>query len=197
MASTLFYSPQATVRWAHLINADDYEGDGKFRYSCELTMDFSDPKYVEFVKILEDEFAALHGSRNQRSPKGVPWGKVDKEDPTKRIVKFTVNRFSNDDGTVSKGPRIVDAMKKPWNGLEIGNGSLVIIGFTMYPYHKKDGAGVMLQPKAVQVLSFVNREDFGIQAAEGFSEHANGYTTSGGFNDEFGGIQSPAEVEVW
>ena len=197
MAFTLFYSPQATIRWAHLINADNYEGNGKFQYSCELVMDSSDPKYVEFVKILENEFAALHGSRKERSPKGTPWGKVDKEDPAKRIVKFTVNRFSNEDGTFSKGPRIVDAMKKPWGGLEIGNKSQVIIGFTIYPYVKKDGAGVMLQPKAVQVLSFVNCEDFGEKAAEGFSEHADGYTVNGNFNDEFGGIQSPAEVPGW
>lgn len=184
MASETFYSPKAPVRWAHLINADEYEG--KYSYSCELVLSNNDPSHKLFLDKLEAEFVALHGAKKARSSKGTPW-KSDKDDASKTVVRFKANRFENEDGTFSKGPRIVDAKKAPWDGSEIGNGSELIIGFTCYPWSRSEGCGITLQPKACQVVSFVPREDPGEQVAEGFEEQ-DGYSVAdaGGFVDEFG-----------
>ena len=186
MASETFYSPKAPVRWAHLINADEYEG--KYSYSCELVLEpATNPSHKLFIEKLEAEFVALHGAKKARSSKGTPW-KADREDPSKTVVRFKANRFENEDGTFSKGPRIVDAKKAAWDGRDIGNGSELIVGFTCYPWSRSEGCGITLQPRAVQVVSFIPREDPGESVAEGFEEQ-DGYSVAdaaGGFVDEFG-----------
>jgi len=185
MASETFYSPKAPVRWAHLINADEYEG--KWSYSCELVLSpATDPGHKLFLEKLEAEFVALHGAKKPRSSKGTPW-KADKDDASKTVVRFKANRFTNDDGTHSKGPRIVDAKKAPWDNSEIGNGSELIVGFTCYPWSRSEGCGITLQPRACQVVNFVPREDPGESVADGFEEQ-EGYSVAdpSGFVDEFG-----------
>jgi hypothetical protein len=185
MASETFYSPKAPVRWAHLINADEYEG--KYTYSCELVLEpASNPSHKLFLEQLEAEFVALHGAKKARSSKGTPW-KADKDDATKTVVRFKANRFTNDDGTHSKGPRIVDAKKAAWDGSEIGNNSVLIVGFTIYPWSRSEGCGITLQPKACQVVEFVAREDLGDAVADGFEEQEGGFALAdaGGYVDEF------------
>jgi hypothetical protein len=183
MASERIYSPKAPVRWAHLINADEYEG--KWSYSCELVLSNDDPTHQAFIQKLEAEFVALHGAKKARSSKGTPW-KADKDDASKTVVRFKANRFTNDDGTHSKGPRIVDAKKASWDGQDIGNGSILIVGFTIYPWARSEGCGITLQPKACQVVEFVAREDMGEQVADGFEEQEGGYSVAPtGYHDEF------------
>jgi hypothetical protein len=171
------------VRWAHLINADEYEG--KYSYSCELVLDNNNAAHKAFLAKLEAEFVAQHGAKKSRSAKGEPW-RPDKEDATKTVVRFKANRFSNDDGTFTKGPRMVDAKKQPWDGQEIGNGSELIIGFTVYPWNRSEGCGVTLQPKAVQVVTLIPREDPGDKVADGFDEQ-DGYVVgqASEYVDEF------------
>jgi hypothetical protein len=184
MASETFYSPKAPVRWAHLTNADEYEG--KWSYSCELVLSNDNPAHAAFLKKLEGEFIALHGAKKARSSKGTPW-KADKDDESKTVVRFKANRFENPDGTYSKGPRIVDAKKGAWDGREIGNGSILIIGFTCYPWNRSEGCGITLQPKACQVVEFIAREDAGDAVADGFEEQEGGFSVadSSGYVDEF------------
>jgi len=189
MASEMFYSPKAPVRWAHLINADEYEG--KWSYSCELVLSNDDPAHAAFLKRLDAEFIALHGAKKARSSKGTPW-KPDKDDDSKTVVRFKTNRFENPNGTFSKGPRIVDAKKQPWDGREIGNGSILIVGFTIYPWSRSEGCGISLQPKACQVVDFIAREDLGESVADGFEEQ-DGFSVadSTGYVDEFGDEEPP------
>jgi len=190
MASETFYSPKAPVRWAHLINADEYEG--KWSYSCELVLSNDDPTHAAFLKRLDAEFIALHGAKKARSSKGTPW-KPDKDDASKTVVRFKANRFTNDDGTHSKGPRIVDAKKQPWDGREIGNGSVLIVGFTIYPWSRSEGCGISLQPKACQVVDFIAREDLGEAVADGFEEQ-DGFSVAAaadGYTDEFADEEPP------
>jgi len=183
MASERIYSPKAPVRWAHLINADEYEG--KWSYSCELVLSNDDPTHQAFIQKLEAEFVALHGAKKARSSKGTPW-KADKDDASKTVVRFKANRITNDDGTHSKGPRIVDTKKAAWDGQDIGNGSILIVGFTIYPWARSEGCGITLQPRACQVVEFVAREDMGEQVADGFEEQEGGYSVApSGYVDEF------------
>ena len=189
MAET-FYSPKAPVRWAHLITADEYEG--KYSYSCELVLSpETEPTHKAFIKLLNTEFVMLHGAKKPRSSKGTPW-KPDKDDTSKVVVRFKANRFDNEDGTHTKGPRIVDAKKQPWDGREIGNGSELIVGFTIYPWSRSEGCGISLQPKACQVVTFIPREDAGEKVAEGFVEQ-DGFSVAdpSGYVDEFGDEEPP------
>lgn len=190
MAFETFYSPKAPVRWAHLITADEYEG--KYSYSCELVLNpETEPTHKAFIERLDAEFVALHGAKKPRSSKGTPW-KPDKDDASKVVVRFKANRFENEDGTHTKGPRIVDAKKQPWDGREIGNGSELIVGFTIYPWSRSEGCGISLQPKACQVVTFIPREDAGDKVAEGFEEQ-DGFSVadSSGYVDEFGDEEQP------
>jgi hypothetical protein len=184
MASETFYSPKAPVRYFHLIHADEYKG--KWSYSVEMILDNSNSVHAAFLAKLETEFSAEHGAKKKRAPRGVPWGPLDGQ-PGKIRVKFKAYRFRNNDGTFSKGPMLVDAKKHPWSGAEVGSGSEMIISFSIWGYDGEEGCGVMLQPKAGQVVSFVPREDTtGEEAAEGFEEH-DGYSVAAadGYHDEF------------
>ena len=179
-----FYSPKAPVRWAHLINASEYEG--KYSYSVELVLDNNNPDHKAFLDKLEAEFIAQHGAKKARAERGCPW-KPDKNDATKTVVKFKANRFDNEDGTFSKGPKIVDSKRAAWDGREIGNGSEMIIGFTIYAWDAKQGCGITLQPRACQVVGYVPREDPADAVADGFEEQEGGYVVGGdSYVDEFG-----------
>jgi hypothetical protein len=190
MASETFYSPKAPVRYARLIHAGEYKG--KWSYSVEMILDNSNPAHKSFLEKLEAEFSAEHGAKKKRAPKGKRWSPIDGQ-PGKTLVRFKTNRFENDDGTFAKGPRLVDAKKQPWNGAEIGNGSEMIIGFTILGWDGEEGCGVTLLPKACQVVSFVPREDTsGDEVAEGFEEQ-EGYSVAAadGCHDEFGDEEPP------
>jgi hypothetical protein len=187
MAHETFYSPKAPVRYAHLVTANLYKD--KWSYSVELMLDEINPAHKVFLEKLESEFVALHGTKRERNKSGEPWANLGEG---KWRVKFKTRRFDNPDGTFSKGPLLVDAKKAPWNGQEIGNGSEMIISFTIRDW-MDDGAGVSLHPKACQVVSFVPREDGSEKAAEGFEEQ-EGYSVNAaasGFDDEFGDDEAP------
>ena len=186
MASETFYSPKAPVRYAHLITAELYKD--KWNYSVELILDDANPSHKAFLARLEAEFVALHGAKRERAKGGEPWSSLGEG---KTRVRFKTRRFENSDGTFSKGPRLVDAKKQPWNGQEIGNGSEMIVGFTIRDW-TDDGAGISLLPKACQVVNYVPREDAGEQVAEGFEEQ-EGYSVAdaGSYVDEFASDEEP------
>ena len=187
MATEILYSPQAPVRWAHLINARETLDPSKPKaFTCELLLSSSNPKHVEFLVKLDALFTDTHGARKKRSDKGTPW-KTDKDDSNITVVKFKSNEFVRDDGSKAAGPRIIDSRKQPWDGSEIGNNSEVILAFTIYGWERPEGTGLSLQPKAVQVVTFVPRADLGEAATDGFSEQEGGYSVAqpAGFVDEF------------
>jgi hypothetical protein len=187
MASETFYSPKAPVRYAHLITAELYKE--KWNYSVELILDDNNPAHKAFLAKLEAEFVSLHGAKRDRAKGGEPWSSLGEG---KTRVRFKTRRFENSDGTFSKGPRLVDAKKQPWNDQEIGNGSEMIVGFTIRDW-TDDGAGISLLPKACQVVSWVPREDAGEQVADGFEEQEGGYAVAAptGYHDEFAGEEVP------
>ena len=184
MASETFYSPKAPVRYAHLIRAGEYKG--KWNYSVELILDDANPAHKSFLDKIDAEFTALHGTKKRRAPKGSPCARIEQQ-PGKTRVKFSTRRFENDDGTCTKGPKIVDSKKQEWNGAEIGNGSEMIIGFTIGDWDGEEGCGITLRPKACQVVSYVPREDMGEAVADGFDEQ-DGYQVgaASAYVDEFG-----------
>ena len=187
MASETFFTPLAPVRWAHLIKARPQMDPSKPNaWSVDLVLDpNNNPAHKAFLAKLDAIFTDTHGTKKKRSDKGQPW-KADKEDPTKVIVKFKAQEFVREDGSKATGPQVIDAKRQPWDGSAIGNGSELIVKFSTYGWERPEGTGLSLQPKAVQVVKFVPREEE--NAAEGFAEQ-DGYAVGDAstYVDEFGG----------
>ena len=112
MAKTVFRTPLAAVRWAHLITPRHQLDKSKPKaWTCDLLLPNNDEQAQSFLLAMEDQFIALHGSRKRRAEKGFPW-KADKEKPSElTVVRFKVPQFQRRDGSLSEGPRIVDARK--------------------------------------------------------------------------------------
>lgn len=192
MATETFFTPQVPARWVHLITAREQLDPGKPKaWSVDLVLDNSNPQHKAFLVKLDQIFIDTHGSKKKRSDKGQPW-KADKEDPGKTIVKFKALEFVRDDGSKAASPRIVDAKKQAWNGSAIGNGSEIIVAFTVYGWERPEGTGLTLQPKAVQVVEYVAREEE--NAADGFAEqegYSVGAQPNSGYIDEFTSDEAP------
>jgi hypothetical protein len=176
MARNIFRSPLAEVRWAHLITPRHQLDKSKPKaWTADLLLANSDEQAQSFLLAMEDQFIALHGSRKRRAEKGFPW-KADKEKPSEiTVLRFKVPQFQRRDGSLSEGPRIVDARKQPWDGAAIGNGSKVVVAFDIYDWDGENGCGMTFQPRAVQVVEFVPYEQ--VDPTDGFEE-VEGYTTS-------------------
>ena len=191
MASEILYTPKAEVRWAYLITAREQLDPSKPKaWTCDLVLENNDPKAKAFLAKLEEQFVAIHGTKKRRSDKGQPW-KPDKDKPSElTIVKFKANEFVRDDGSKAAGPKVIDAKKQPWDGRSIGNGSKVIVAFTVYGWERPEGCGMSLQPKAVQVVDFVPYEEF--DATGGFEEQ-EGFAVPGVADefDEFADEEAP------
>ena len=185
MASETYYTPQAPVRWCHLITAREQLERNKPRaWTVEMVLSKDNPKHCAFLDQLDKLFVESHGSKKTRSEKGEPW-KLDKTDPSKVVVKFKTLEFVRDDGSKSSPPQLIDSKRAPWDRSAVGNGSELIIKFSVYAWDRPEGVGITLQPKAAQVVAFVPREDE--DATEGFDEVEGGYAVAaaGGFVDKF------------
>jgi hypothetical protein len=185
MASDIFFTPVAPVRWCHLITARAQLDESKPRaWTVELVLSpATDPKHQAFLDKLKQRFTDIHGTVKKRSDKGEPW-KADKTDPAKTVVKFKTLEFVREDGSKATGPQIIDAKRQPWDRSAIGNGSELIIKFEVSSWDRKqEGVGISLHPKAAQVLQFVAREEE--DPTEGFEEQ-EGYCVN-----EFGDEEAP------
>lgn len=177
MAKETFKTPIGTARWAHLIQPRaQFDKTKPPAWSVELLLPATDKNTISFLSAMEDQLTALHGSKKKRSQYAFPFGE-DKEDPTMMVVKFKIPQFTKKDGTLSDGPRVVDAKKQPWNGEAIGNGSKIIVAFNVYSWESDTGCGMTFQPRAVQVVELV--EYVAKDPAADFEEVEGGYSVSG------------------
>ena len=78
------------------------------------------------------------------------------------LVKFK-RKVVRADGQKNKPPIVVDAQKKPFDGL-IGNGSDVKVQFRTYTYNNRFGEGTGADLQAVQILKLV---EFGGATGDG------------------------------
>jgi hypothetical protein len=131
---------------------------------------------------MEDQFIPLHGNRQRRAEKGFTW-KADQEKPSEiTVLRFKVPQFQRRDGSLSEGPRIVDARKQPWDGAAIGNGSKVIVAFDIYDWDGENGCGMTFQPLAVQVVETPSGAS--APSWQGADGYANNRCTSPGLGDD-------------
>ena len=194
MATEILYSPQAEVRWAHLVAPRaQMDPEKPLAWSVELLLPLAEPTSGGFLETLERQFIEAHGSKKRRSDKGEPW-KPDRERPDElMVVKFKAQQLSRRDGSMAPGPRLIDARKQPWNGAPIGNGSRLVIAYVIHAWDRPEGVGITLIPRAAQVLHYVPYQESdptqGFQEQEGYSQEDAALADAavdGGY-DEFAG----------
>ena len=190
MATETFYSTQAEVRWAHLVEPRaQMDPEKPLAWSVELLLPLQDTTSGSFLEMLERQFVEAHGSKKRRSDKGEPW-KPDKERPDQlMVVKFKAQQLVRRDGSLAPAPRLIDARKQPWNGAAIGNGSRLVIAYVIHAWDRPEGVGITLIPRAAQVVHYVPYQESdptqGFQEQEGYSQ-AEAALAAGGY-DEFAG----------
>lgn len=140
MATEIFYSPLAEVRWAHLVEPrQQMDPEKPLAWSVDLLLPLGEATSQAFLEKLERQFVEAHGSKKRRSDKGEPW-KLDKEQPNQlMVVKFKAQQLTRRDGSQASGPRLIDASKQPWNGAAIGNGSRLVIAYVIHGWDRPEG----------------------------------------------------------
>lgn len=156
MTKELIKTPLGEVRWCKLLGEarENYDKNG-FEWTAEMLLDGQDKNVIEFTMMMEQKFHELHGTQ---AKKNTYWFNClpDKEDSSKLVLKFKLPCFVQKDGSKSEGPIVMDSRRAPWpTNTEIGNGSKVIIAFSIYPWSNKAGAGMTLQPIKMQVVDLV------------------------------------------
>lgn len=198
MAAEIHYSPLAEARWVHLLEPrPQMDADKPLAWSLELLLPIAAASSRSFLAELERGFVEAHGRRKRRSDKGEPW-KPDRDQPDElMVVRFKAQQLQRRDGSFSKGPRVIDARKQPWDGGAIGNGSRLVVAFTIHPWDRPEGVGITLIPRAAQVVHFVPYQECdpteGFEEQEGYSQAdaalaaaaQAGAAADGGY-DEFG-----------
>lgn len=152
-------SPAAQCQWAKLLEPEHsrFDPDKPPAYSVELLLDSENPHHVQFLVEAEDLWE-VYCPGKRRSIHAFPW-QPHKDKPNITVMRFKLPEFTRKDGTKSEGPRVVDALKRPWTGGLIGNGSKVQIAFDVYAWDSRTGSGMTFQPKVVMVLDHVVYED--------------------------------------
>jgi hypothetical protein len=175
MAKELYVTPLAEVRWCKLVgNArpNTFDPGKPNQWTAELVLDNANKTHSAWLVEMEDQYETLHGSKKKHKA-AFPWA-PDKEDDTKTVVRFKLNEFKRKDGSVSEGPTIFDSRKNPWPAdKEIGNGSKVIVAFSIYAWEGPTGCGLTFQPLKAQVVDLVEYERKG--GAEVFDVIPGGY----------------------
>jgi len=175
------YSPRGTARYCYLTKAREQLDKSKlWAYSCQLVFPAADPRILKLAEELEQAMNDCHGKTQPRAEKGMPL-RLDPKDPSIYVLRFKALRFTNDDGSFSPGPKIIDSLKQPWNGQDIGNGSELIVAYKIRPFNN-EGVGLTLIPTAVQVIKFAPY--VADDGADGFEEQADGYAVQP-FAEEF------------
>lgn len=167
-------TPEVEVRWCKLLGQarpNKFDPSKPPTWEIEILLDNDNPEHVAFCDLIEGKFDELHPDQK----KAAHWLpiKPDKEQPRKRMsCRMKLTEFTFRDGNKSEGPTIFDEYGKPWPEEKlIGNGSTMVIGFSIYAWKAPSGAGLSLEPRAAQVKSWIaaptsnptSAEDFGFE----------------------------------
>lgn len=170
-------TPIGTLRYPHLEKARDFKGDGNFKYDCQLELEGAEAAtMIQQVDELLAESGKTHKAARLHP---APYAQVQDQEgnaiPGKYRFRFKVNaKTETKSGDIwDRRPKLFDALGKPIEpGIGIGNGTKARISFTPYAWKNPSGAGLTLQPTAVQIVELVEfkhgtAEQFGFGQVEG------------------------------
>lgn len=160
-------TPVAECQWAKILEAEHnrFDPEKAPAYSIELLLDSQNPEHVQFLMEAEDLWNT-YAEGKRKSIHAFPW-QPHKDKSNLTVMRFKLPEFTRKDGSKSEGPRVVDALKRPWQpGVKVGNGSKVQIAFDVYVWDSRTGAGMTFQPKVVMVVDHVAYEERGTDPEE-------------------------------
>ncbi|MAI81317.1 MAG: hypothetical protein CMQ74_00715 [Gammaproteobacteria bacterium] len=180
-ASTLelYKTPLGEARWFKCLGEarKAYEEGKPDEWSLELLHDENDGAFKKWYESMEDKFYELHGSN---AKKNTYWFNClpDKEDSTKSVTKFKKTCWVNNNGTKTVGPNVIDSTLEKWPiNKEIGNGSKIIVGYTIRKWSGKAGCGMSFDPVKIMVMDYVEYSGGpSISDDEFFGEVQGGYS---------------------
>lgn len=155
-----FLSPKAPARYAFLIDPrPQLDPEKPLAWTCQLLFESGSPDGEQFLQFILERLQA-HAGRGRIAEKGCPI-RLD-ADTGKLVARFKSQQNRKRNGEFWPGPTIVDAMKKPWDGRELGQGSVLQIAYKLNFWDRAEGCGCTLIPTAVQVhvhVPYVGADD--------------------------------------
>lgn len=191
-----FVTPVGKIIFPWIIEPRDYQGNGKFAYSCSLDLEGEDAAQLAALVDAEIEEARARFNTNKvfSTPYGPATDRQKEEIPGVTRFKFKVGASAETKNGQQwdRKPTLVDCDRNPivaktFDDLPLGAGSLVRIAFTPYPWKNPGGVGVTLQPVAVQVLELVRFVD---DSASAFDD-----SVKGSFKAEAPREETPEETD--
>lgn len=172
-------TPAGIARYPHLNRPDTkFKEAGEYKVNLELSSDEAEPfiKQIEaiFAGYLPAKLAEINNKlvmegqpkKSKLKQHPAPWEENDGLIQIKMRVPAT---FKGKDGEfISRQPKIFGADGQPLEA-NIGGGSKIKVAVVPYCWYTASlGAGITLQPKAVQVLDLVTWGDGGSAVSYGF-----------------------------
>lgn len=169
MKNKTITTPAGIARYPSLNRPDKkFDDIGVYKVNLEMSMQDAEP----FIDQLDGMFAEFVADKKRELKKdklkmhGLPWEENDGQVQFKLKVKAVGKNKEGEE--YSRAPKIFDAAGQPLEA-NIGGGSKLRVAVVPYFWYTASlGAGITLQPKAVQVLDLVTWGDGGSASSYGF-----------------------------
>ena len=169
MAQKTITTPVGIARFPSLNRPDTkFDDVGVFKVNLEMSTEDAEP-FLKQIEALFSEFVA-DKKRELKKDKlklhAAPW--EDNDGLTQLKLKVKAMGKSKEGETFSRQPKLFGADGQPLEA-NVGGGSKIKVAVVPYCWYTASlGAGITLQPKAVQVLELVTWGDGGSASAYGF-----------------------------
>ena len=169
MAQKTITTPVGIARYPSLNRPDTkFDDVGVFKVNLEMSTEDAEP-FLKQIEALFSEFVA-DKKRELKKDKlklhAAPWEEND--GLTQLKLKVKAMGKSKEGETFSRQPKLFGADGQPLEA-NIGGGSKIKVAVVPYCWYTASlGAGITLQPKAVQVLDLVTWGDGGSAVSYGF-----------------------------
>jgi len=169
MASKTITTPVGIARYPHLNRPDKkFSEVGNYKVNLEMSSEDAEP-FIKQIEALFGEFVA-EKKRELKKDKlklhAAPWEENDGQVQLKLNVKAIGKNKEGEE--FSRAPKLFNAAGEVIND-NIGGGSKLKVAVVPYCWYTASlGAGITLQPKAVQVLDLVTWGDGGSAVSYGF-----------------------------
>ena len=169
MPNTILTTPAGIARYPSLNRADTkFDDIGVFKVNLELSSEDAKP-FIDDVEAILADFVSdkkRELKKDKLKMHAAPWEENDGVVQLKLKVKAIGKTKAGEE--YSRQPKLFGADGKPLEA-NIGGGSKIKVAVVPYAWYTASlGAGITLQPKAVQVLELVTWGDGGSAAAYGF-----------------------------
>ncbi len=191
-----FVSPALKLTFAFLNKPRQYQGKGDFAYSCQANLTGQDAADLE--KFVGQQIEEAKQRFKTRKVANSPISEAEDEDgkaiPDTITVKFKVSATMEVGGgrTWDRKPAFFDAAGKPIQPEpSIGPGTVCKVSYQVYLWKTGNGAGVTLQPQALQITELVefkprerDAEGYGFAPTEGYTAPPVGEGEESGIGDD-------------